>query len=91
MGSGVGHPDLAVYRLVKGGDSGLNLSLSDVFDRKVTLPSAREIITSLIKGSKLQIVLHGFSYGLIRKLELIQSIVDEEIKAKIESAKRGVQ
>jgi len=89
MGFGVGHPDLAVYRLVKGGETGLNLRLSDLFDKEIEFPSLIEVIRSILRGSRLKIKIKAFPNAMIERLQNIQLGVDKEIKRKVEEAKRA--
>jgi len=89
MRSGIGHPDLAVYRLVKGGDSGLNLSLTDLFGRTIEFPNLREIIRSFFTKRPIEAKIRGFPADLINRLEEIQKVVDGEIEKAISKAKSG--
>jgi len=88
MRSGLGHPDLAVYRLVKAGDTGLNLSLTDLFGRTLEIPNLREIIKSFFTRRPIKITVKGFPINQIRALEMIQKTIDDKVEDEIEKAKR---
>jgi len=88
MSSGMTHPDLAVYRLTKGGESGLNLGLGDLFDREIEIPSFRELISFLLGKQKLRIKIKAFPRVMIERLENIQMGVDEQIQREIIKAKQ---
>lgn len=88
MQSGIEHPDLAVYRLVKSGDTGLNLSLTDLFGRTLELPNLRQILRSIFTREPILVRVKGFPSDLIKRLELIQRKVDEQVQRTIEEAKR---
>lgn len=87
MGSGVGHPDLALYRSVKAGEAGLNLRLSDLIDREIELPSMYEIIKSIFTKQKIRIILKAFPNRVIERLHAIQRGVDKEVKKELDKAK----
>jgi hypothetical protein len=89
MRSGRGHPDLAVYRLIKGGDSGLNLSLTDLFGREIEFPNLKEIIKSFFTKRPIRAKIRGFPVDLIERLGEIQKAVDGEIEKAISKAKSG--
>jgi hypothetical protein len=88
MGFGLSHPDLSVYRLVKSGESGLNLNLSDLFPKVIKVPSFFDIVVSFFSRKSLVVLVEAYPVNLIRRLEFIQKKVDEEIKAKIDKARR---
>ena len=87
MGSGIGHPDLALYRLVKGGDTGLNLRLSDIFDREIEIPNLFTLLMSFIKRKNITIKVKALPASLIESLLTVQSGVDEQMKREIDKAK----
>jgi len=87
MELGVGHLSLAVYRAIKGGDSGLNLRLSDLMDKEVKLPNLYEIIKSFFTRRPLYIIIKGYPVQLIRKLLTIQKKVDSKVEREIKKAK----
>ena len=88
MRSGVVPSDLALYRLVKGGDSGLNLRLTDLFDRKIEIPNLLEIIKTLFTKDSIPITIKGFPVTLIRNLVSVQEYVDKEVERKVREAQR---
>jgi len=75
------HPSLALYRLVKGGDGGLGLSLGDLHDRRIELSFLGLKVTGVIKA---------LPKRLIDKLLVIQKHIDDKIKEEMEKAKRDV-
>ena len=87
MGSGVGHPDLALYRSIKAGETGLNLRLSDLLDREVELPSLFTIIRSFFTKERLIIKFKAYPIKVIERLHAIQRGVDKEVKRIIDKAK----
>lgn len=87
MESGLGHPDIALYRLVKGGDSGINLSLGDIFDRCIEIPSLFNIVKSFFTKQPIVIRLRAFPRDIIEKLMYMQSGVDELVKKEVDKAK----
>ena len=80
MMSGIPHPDLALYRLVKGGEGGLGLRIEDLYDRRVEF----KFLGLTIKG-----VLKAYPKRLIDKLIMIQRAVDDKILEEVEKAKHG--
>lgn len=89
MGSGLGHPDLALYRSIKAGETGLNLSLSDLIDRRIELPSLYDIIKSFFTKEKIIIIMKAYPNRIIERIHAIQRGVDKKIEWEIEKAKRG--
>ena len=87
MGFGIGHPSLAAYRMVKGGDSGLNLSLVDLYGQEIELPSLYEIIKSFFTRKPLKARIKGFSSQMIRQLQAIQKKIDDKVQEEIRKAK----
>lgn len=90
MGSGVGHPDLALYRLIKSGEAGLNLGLSDLFDKRIELPSFASVIRALLLGKKISVTVKAYPASLIERLLAIQRAIDKEIEKEITKAKSGI-
>jgi len=88
MELGLGHSGLAVYRLIKGGDSGLNLKLSDLIDREIKLPSLWEIVRTFFTRKPISIRIKAYPLRLITKLMTIQKRVDSKVKKEIEKSKR---
>ena len=88
MGFGLGHPSLAVFRLVKGSDTGLNLKLDDLFSREIEAPSLFEIIKSFFTRRPLQLKIKPYPDYLIRRLLTVQRGVDTKVKGEIDKAKR---
>lgn len=88
MELGVSHSGLAVYRLIKGGDSGLNLRLSDLIDKEVKLPSLWEIVKTFFTRKPIPIIVKAYPLRLITKLMTIQKKVDSKIEREIEKSKR---
>jgi hypothetical protein len=88
MGFGVGQPDLALYRLIKGGDTGLNIRLADLLDREMEVPNLRDLMKSFLTGQKLKVKIKGLPVPLIKRLETIQREIDEQIQTEINKAKR---
>lgn len=86
MEFGVGHPDLALYRAIKAGESGLNLQLSDLLDREIELPSLFTVIKSLFTKERLKIRIRAYPKRLIDRLFTIQTEVDREVEKKIRQA-----
>lgn len=86
MRSGTGHPDVAIYRATQG-QAGLNLTLSDLYDTDIELPSVKSVIKSLFTGKRLEARVLAKPITLIRKLMAIQKIVDEKVEEEIEKAK----
>jgi len=78
--SGIPHPDLALYRLVKGGEGGLGLKIEDLYDRKIEL----KFLGITIKG-----ILKAYPKRLIDKLITIQKVVDDKIMEEMEKAKHA--
>ena len=87
MGFGVGHPDLVLYRMVKAGESGLNLSLNDLIDREVIIPSLFDIVKSFFTRKQILIKIKAYPNKLIKKLQVVQRGVDKEIEKKLKNAK----
>jgi len=88
MGSGLGHPDLALYRSIRAGEAGLNLRLSDLIDREVELPNLFTIIRSFFTRERLIIKFKAYPVKLIERLHAIQRGVDAQVKREIDKAKR---
>jgi len=87
MGFGLGSPDLALYRLLKGGESGLNLSLNDLYDRIIIIPNLYEIVKSFFTRKKIIVTIKAYPNKIINRLQTIQRGVDKEIERKIQEAK----
>lgn len=90
MRSDLGNSDIAVWRLIHGSDSGLNLSLSDLFGKEIEAPSMRRIVMSFFTDRPITLKVKGQSQTTINRLEAIQNFVDKKVKAEIEAAKRKV-
>ena len=88
MELGLSHSGLAVYRLIKGGDSGLNLRLSDLIDREIKLPSLWEVVKTFFTKKPIYIRIKAYPLRLITKLMTIQKKVDDKVKREIEKSKR---
>ncbi len=84
----IAHPSLAIYRAIKGGDSGLNLNLNDLIDREIKFPSMYEMVKSFFTRKSLTIIIKGYSMRLINRLMTIQSKVDDDVEKEINKAKR---
>jgi len=91
MELGVGHSSLAVYRAIKGGDSGLNLKLSDLMDKEVQLPNLYEVIMSLFTRKPLFMIIKGYPIQLIRKLLTVQKKVDSKMEREIRKARSKIR
>ena len=91
MELGLGHSGLAVYRLIKGGDSGLNLKLSDLIDREIKLPSLWEVVRTFFTRKPIYIKIKAYPLRLITKLMTIQKRVDSKVKRKLKRVKEGVE
>lgn len=91
MELGLSHSGLAVYRLIKGGDSGLNLRLSDLIDREIRLPSLWEVVKTFFTKKPMYIRIKAYPVHLIRKLMTIQKKVDNKVEKEIEKSKRGAR
>lgn len=89
MELGLSHSGLAVYRLTKGSDSGLNLRLSDLIDREIKLPSLWEIVKTFFTKKSISIKIKAYPVQLIRRLMIIQKKVDSKVEKEINKAKRG--
>lgn len=89
MELGIGTPSLSLYRAIKGGDSGLNLSLNDLIDREIKFPSMYELIKSFFTKKHLTLIIKGYPLRLINRLMTIQRKVDEETEKEIDNAKRS--
>lgn len=89
MGFGLGHPSLALYRSIKGGESGLNLRLSDLLDREVIVPNLYEIVKSFFTRKTLSIKIKAYPNKIIEQLYIIQRGVDKQIEKEIEKGKRS--
>jgi len=87
MELGLAHSGLAVYRLTKGGDSGLNLKLSDLIDREIKLPSLWEIVKTFFTKRSISITIKAYPLRLITKLMTIQKKVDSKIEREIKKSK----
>lgn len=77
--------------MIKGGDSGLNLSLTDLFGREIELPGLRSLVLSLITNRPIVVKVKGFPVTLVKRLEQIQAGFDQMVKKEIEDAKRRLQ
>jgi len=75
--------------MIKSGESGLNLSLGDIFGRELELPSLRELIWSLIKDRRITVKIKPYSNLMIERLLNVQLAVDKEVEREIEKGKRG--
>jgi len=73
------NPDVATFRLIKGGESGVGLRLSDLFDREIELN---------LLGLKIRGMVKAYPVKLINKLVVIQKVVDEKVQDQIDKAKR---
>lgn len=89
MGFRVASLDLGLYRLIKGGDSGLNLNLSDLMDKRIELPNLLDILKTLFTKKKIEVTVKAYPSKVIDKLIAIQKGVDSEIEKKIREAKSG--
>jgi len=87
MGFGIGHPDVALYRMVKSGEAGLNLRLSDMFDKHIEVPDLLTIIKSLFTREKLRVKIKAYPNRLIERLLTIQRATDREIQRELNKAK----
>jgi len=74
------HSDLALYRLVKGGEGGLGVNLGDLYDREAEVR---------ILGIPIKMTLKAFPKRLIDKLIIVQQRVDAKIKEEAEKAKNA--
>jgi len=90
MRSDLGNPDIAVWRLTHGSDSGLNLTLSDLFGKEIEAPSLRRIVMSFFTNRPITLKVKGQSQMIINRLETIQNFIDKKVKAEIEAAKKKV-
>jgi len=88
MGLGVGHPSLALYRLIRAGEAGVNLSLADLFGKTYILPSMFDLVRSFFTRKPIEIKLKPEPQDTIRSLEAVQQYVDKKIKEKLEEAER---
>jgi hypothetical protein len=86
---GLDSSDLSLYRLVKGGEHGLNISLLDLYGLDIEVPSLFDIIKTFFTKKKIRIKISGRTEQLIRKLIKVQHHVDKEIEKEINKAKRG--
>jgi len=87
MGAGgIDNSNLSLYRLVKGGEHGLNLSLIDLYGSEIEVPNLYEIIKSLFTRKPLMIKVKERSEQLINRLIKVQSHVDKLIEKKIKDA-----
>jgi len=91
MELGLSHSGLAVYRLIKGGDSGLNLRLSDLIDREIKLPSLWEVVKTFFTKRSISITIKAYPSRLITKLMTVQKKVDDKVEREIEKSKRGIR
>ena len=91
MGIDLVDSGFGLYRLVKAGDSGLNLKLSDLYGQVIEAPNLLDIIKSVFTRRPLQLIIKPYPVTLIRKLEQVQLKVDRKIEQEIEKAKRGVK
>ena len=87
---GLDNTDLSLYRLVKAGEHGLNLSLSDLYGSEIEVPSLYEIVRSLFNRKPIIIRVKERSEQLINRLIKVQSHVDKEIERQIKDAKNKV-
>jgi len=85
---GIGHPDLAAFRLVKGGEAGLNLRLGDLFDKEIEFPSLIEAIRTLIRGRRIRLRVKAFPNALIERLVNVQMETDVQTQKEIDKAKQ---
>jgi hypothetical protein len=89
MGFRVASLDLGLYRLIKGGDTGLNLSLSDLMDKRIELPNLWDIVKTLFTKKKIEITVKAYPSKIIDRLIAVQKGVDREIEKEISKAKSG--
>ena len=89
MGIEVSDSGVSLYRLIKGGDTGLNLRLSDLYGQVIEAPNLLDIIKSVFTRKPIRLLLKPYPVTLIRKLEQVQLKVDRKIEQEIEKAKRG--
>lgn len=83
---GLSNTDLSLYRLVKAGKHGLNLSLTDLYGSEIELPNLYEIIKSLFTRRPITIKIKERSEQLINRLIRVQSHVDKEVEKEIKKA-----
>lgn len=73
------NPDVATFRLVKGGEAGVGLKLSDLFDK--------EFEFKLFGLFKVKGVIKAFPVKLINKLITVQGAIDKQVQEEIDKAK----
>ena len=88
MRSGLGDLDIAVWRLTHSGESGLNLSISDLYGKEIECPSLREIIMTFLTNKPIRIRVKGQPAPVVNRLEQIQDSFDKKVKKEIDEARR---
>ena len=88
--SGIDNVDLSLYRLVKAGEHGLNLSLTDLYGSEIELPNLYEIIKSLFTRRPITVKIKERSEQLINRLIKVQSYVDREIEKEIKKGQSKI-
>lgn len=87
---GLDSNDLSLYRLIKAGEHGLNLSLNDLYGSEIEVPNLYKIIKSLFNRKPITIKIRGRSEHLIRRLIKVQGHVDKEIEKQVKNEKNRV-
>lgn len=87
---GIDSTDSSLFRLVKAGEHGLNLSLLDIYGTEIEAPNLFEIIKSLFTRKKLKFRIRGREEKLINRLVKVQRLMDEEVEKEIRKAKNKV-
>jgi len=82
------HSDLAFYRLLHAGEQGLNLRMEDLYDREIELPGMRTLVGSLLSNKPITVLKKAYPVRLIRRLLVIQGIIDKKIEEETDKAKR---
>ena len=78
---------MALFRLIKSGESGLNLNLMDLYGRDIEVPDLLTILKTVFSRKPIIIKIKGYSARLINRIIRVQQYVDREVEKEIKKAK----
>ena len=77
---------MALFRLIKSGESGLNLNLMDLYGRDIEVPDLLTILKTVFNRKPIVIRIKGYSARLINRIIKVQQYVDREVEKEIKKA-----
>ena len=77
---------MALFRLVKSGESGLNLGLMDLFGRDIEVPNLLSILKTFFTREPIIIRIKGYPAKLINRVIKVQQYVDKKVEEEMRKA-----